>query len=62
MLNKCGCGLYTDYGLTCVSCSLAGVGGKADLDFDIEDLIEDEDTTQEDHQPREEPLETHKLA
>ncbi len=50
MLSRCACGLYTNYGVTCVSCSIAGSENAVNLDFDIEDLIEDE-ATQEDHQP-----------
>jgi len=40
MLNKCTCGRYTDYGLTCVSCSMSKGLEKSPVDsIDIEELI-----------------------
>jgi hypothetical protein len=43
MLNRCGCGRYTDYGVTCVSCTWLKEKDEAELDFEIDDLIDDEE-------------------
>jgi hypothetical protein len=42
MLNKCACGRYTDFGSTCISCSMQGDGAGIELDFDVQDFVEEE--------------------
>jgi len=53
MLNKCTCGKYTDYGITCVSCSMSKNTEREEEDINIDELIEElttpldiEDSTQ----------------
>ena len=42
MLNKCTCGKYTDYGITCVSCSMSKQTTREEADaINIDELIEE---------------------
>jgi hypothetical protein len=43
MLNKCGCGRYTNYGSVCVSCAMAQKAPVDPPEIDLDDLFMDED-------------------
>ena len=45
MIAKCTCGRWTDYGITCVSCSVSkGISSINPDEIDIESLIELQDS------------------
>lgn len=50
MLYKCSCGKTTDFGVRCANCSRDISLSSAEIDIDIEDLIEQEDEGDEDEE------------
>lgn len=39
MLNRCACGKYTDFGVTCVSCSITKSNAKEIEDINLDELV-----------------------
>jgi len=40
MLNRCGCGRYTNYGVTCALCAISNIQAPESPELDLDEIVD----------------------